>query len=57
MARGLTQEDLARLMGLPVLTIGRWERGQTIPHPHNLKVLAKKLGVQVNELGIIRETR
>ena len=36
---GLTQEQLARELGVTLITVNRWERGITKPSPLALKVL------------------
>src|SRR5690242_47044 len=34
-SKGWTQEQLANLMNVTPMTIGRWERGEAIPHELN----------------------
>lgn len=51
--RGLTQEQLARRIGVGLLTVGKWERDDTIPSPENHIALAKALGVEPVEVGYV----
>lgn len=50
-ARGLSQEVVARAIGVSTGTVGSWERGLTRPYPRNLRRLARLLGVAVDALG------
>src|SRR5581483_7371188 len=50
-AVGLTQEQLAELLGVERTTVVRWERGQTQPLPWLQPKLAKALGVSASRLG------
>jgi transcriptional regulator with XRE-family HTH domain len=49
-ALGLTQEDLAALLGVERTTVARWERGQTEPGPWIQPKLAKALRVPADQL-------
>lgn len=42
-AKGLTQEDLAKLIGVSRVTIARWETDKTEPLPIFKEILRKKL--------------
>ncbi|MGH8965443.1 MAG: helix-turn-helix transcriptional regulator, partial [Actinomycetes bacterium] len=44
-AAGLTQEDLAHLVGVDRSTVGRWEAGETDPQPWVRRKLVRHLGV------------
>jgi transcriptional regulator with XRE-family HTH domain len=49
-ALGLTQEDLAALLGVERTTVARWERGRTEPGPWIQPKLAKTLRVPADRL-------
>lgn len=51
-ARGLSQDDLAKLLGTTTVTFSRWERGVMHPRIRYQKGLAKRLGVSIPELGL-----
>ena len=36
---GITQVELAKLLGVAMNTVSRWEIGQRIPHPLTLKAI------------------
>ena len=46
----LTQEDLARLLGVSRITVARWETGQRYPTTEQLMKLSEVLGVSPEEL-------
>lgn len=48
--RGLTQDELARLLGRPVRTVESWEQGEKRPNPDNLRRLADALRVTEQDL-------
>lgn len=48
--RGMTQQQLADILGLSNKTISKWESGMGSPDISNLKPLAEALGVTVDEL-------
>ncbi|MFD9963970.1 helix-turn-helix domain-containing protein [Amycolatopsis sp. NPDC058986] len=50
-ALGYTQEGLAQELGVELSTIGRWERGTLTPQPWRRTVLARVLGVSLQELN------
>jgi len=45
-AKGLTQKELADLIGVHTLTISEWERGKTSPRPKYIPELSKALGLE-----------
>ena len=53
--RGWSQEDVATRIKSHAKTIGRWERGVSIPSPHYQQELATLFGKSVQELGFLTE--
>lgn len=53
--RGLSQEDLAHLMGFKRSTISNWEIGRRNPSIQDVDGLARVLGVGLDYFGIERE--
>lgn len=49
-AKGLTQEQLAKLLGVTQGAVAQWENGLTHPAFNMLPRLAAALGVTVDEL-------
>lgn len=49
-ARNLTQDDLARRLGVGRTTVTMWETGQNRPRTADLTAIAEALGCDVNEL-------
>ena len=49
-SRELTQDQLARKLGVTWVTISRWERGINPPPVNRLRVLAQVLGVSSGDL-------
>ena len=49
-AKGLTQKDLARRMGVDRSTVTKWENDQSNPKVAALSKLADALGVTTDEL-------
>ena len=39
-AHGLTQKELAELIGLPKRTVENWEEGKSSPPPYAVKLIA-----------------
>ncbi|HEY1351253.1 MAG TPA: tetratricopeptide repeat protein [Ktedonobacteraceae bacterium] len=57
MRRGWSQKDLADLLNVPdARNIGRWERGETFPHPHYRRELCRVFGKSMEELGLLTRT-
>ena len=48
--KGLTQEELGKILGVTNKTISRWENGNYMPDLSLLKPLSDSLGVTLNEL-------
>jgi transcriptional regulator with XRE-family HTH domain len=51
-ARGLTQPELDMILRVAPGTTSRWERGIVTPTPKNQAKLARRLGVDVEQLGL-----
>lgn len=51
-ARGLSQPELDMILRLAPGTLSRWERGVVTPTPRNQAKLARRLGVDVEQLGL-----
>lgn len=50
-ARGLTQEAVARIVGVTASQVSKWEHPSgPVPQPRNLRRLARLYGVTVEEL-------
>ena len=49
-AAGLTQEALAKRLGITFQAVSKWETGQTVPDTVLLPTLAGALGVSVDKL-------
>ena len=48
--QGLSQEELAELIGVTRQTISNWELGSTFPDPEQLKLLSKTFHISIDEL-------
>jgi transcriptional regulator with XRE-family HTH domain len=48
-ARGLTQSQLARELGVPDVYVSRWERGVAVPPPATAQRLESVLGGDIRE--------
>jgi transcriptional regulator with XRE-family HTH domain len=46
--RGLTQEQLGRLLGVSQVAVSEWETGKTTPHNHMVG-LKRELGIEADE--------
>lgn len=52
---GWTQKEVAERIELPdPRTLGRWERGSHIPHPHYRRKLADLYNINLEELGFLQ---
>ncbi len=47
--KGLSQDDLSEVTGLSKKTIGRWERGETVPSTADLTFLLGKINVSYSD--------
>ena len=47
--KGLSQDDLSDVTGLSKKTIGRWERGETVPSTADLTFLLGKINVSYSD--------
>src|SRR5687767_13071000 len=50
MRRGLSQEELAKLLNVEAGSVGNWEAGRNNPKISRMKEIAEKLGVSVEFL-------
>jgi len=48
--KGLTQEELARRLGISQTLVSRYENGYVIPSPHRRRYIAGILRVKVRDL-------
>jgi putative transcriptional regulator len=51
-ARGLSQGDLAKLLGVTERTVRLWEKGTAVPWERHRNALARRLGVTVADLAL-----
>src|SRR5215469_16322945 len=54
--KGWTQQNLADLLGVSALEVGRWERGEASPHPLYRERLCELFESTAEQLGIQRPT-
>lgn len=47
---GLTQEDVAKAVGVTKKTVGSWESGKTLPKLEKIEPLCNLLGVQYDDI-------
>ena len=47
---GLTQKDLAEIIGVDRTTVGKWELGRSIPRVEKLLALAKTLDCSIEDV-------
>ena len=47
----MSQQQLANAVGVALLTVGKWERGQSNADPENLLKLSQLFSVDPSELG------
>lgn len=48
--RGLTQENVSRIMGIDRSTVAKWEAGDALPRADKLPILAKLYGCAIDDL-------
>lgn len=48
--KGLTLEEVADLMNVKMHTIHKWETGKVMPHPKNIRKLAKFYKVKITDI-------
>jgi transcriptional regulator with XRE-family HTH domain len=48
--RGLSQEDLAKKVGVSRVAVVFWEQGKAMPHASRIKAVAKALRCKVTDL-------
>ncbi len=53
--RGWSQAKLAGLVGTNPATIGRWERGISLPYPFHRERLCELFGKDARALGLVEE--
>ncbi len=51
--RGWSQEKVAMELGIDPTTVGRWERGVSLPYPHFREKLCALFGKSTYELGLV----
>ena len=47
---GLTQNELADMIGVSRVSVWKWEKDLAFPHPRQLKAVADTLGTTVSKL-------
>lgn len=48
--KGQTQSDVSKALGVSVITVSRWENGESMPSGDNLIALAKFFGCNVEDI-------
>jgi transcriptional regulator with XRE-family HTH domain len=56
LAKGMTQADMAKSLGLSNVVIWRLEKGDSIPRPKNIPSIARAYGMTPEELVAILYT-
>src|SRR5689334_11728501 len=52
-ARGWSRDYVAEQVEVDVATVGRWERGERLPHPRHQQKLCELFGKDSQELGFL----
>ncbi len=52
-----TQAEIADIIGVTEITVGRWERGQAFPTPYCVTKLCRYFEKTPEELGLVPQTR
>lgn len=50
MSKNMTQSDLADAVGVKRSTVAMWEIGKSVPRTSKLPVVARVLGISINDL-------
>lgn len=50
LARGMTQKELAKKVGVSEVAVSYWENGQAMPQTARLRRIAGVLGVTIDDL-------
>jgi transcriptional regulator with XRE-family HTH domain/DNA polymerase III delta prime subunit len=53
--RGWSRGYIAEQVGVDVATVGRWERGERLPHPHHRQKLCMLFEMNAQDLGLLSE--
>lgn len=53
--KGYSQESFAEEVGVSFATVGRWERGECAPQPWKRPVIARVLGISIEQLATLIE--
>jgi transcriptional regulator with XRE-family HTH domain len=48
--KGLSQRDLAKIVGVDETAVSHWETGSSAPNGRRLPIVAQALGVTIDEL-------
>jgi ribosome-binding protein aMBF1 (putative translation factor) len=51
--RGWSRNYVAEQVEVDVITVGRWERGERMPHPHHRQKLCTLFEMNAQELGLL----
>src|SRR5579864_8114814 len=51
--RGWSRNYVAEQVEVDVITVGRWERGERMPHPHHRQKLCMLFEMNAQDLGLV----